>query len=89
MGIVNLRNELSEYIKNEKSRSILKIVYLKLTFYYKTRIFGNNEKVDKLLLDLITEVYMKLNPYKHQKLVKASITRQIKENLDQKILDIV
>lgn len=89
MGIVNLRKELSEYIKNEKSKSILKIVYIKLTFYYKMRIFGNNEKVDKLLLELITEVYMKLNPHKRQRLVKANITKQIKANLDQKMLDVV
>ena len=89
MGIANLRNELSEYIKSEKSKSILKIVYLKLTFYYKARMFGNNEKVDKLLLDLITEVYMKLYPKKNQNFIKASLTKQIKANLDKKILDVV
>lgn len=37
-----IKNFLQEYIKNEESKDILKLVLFKLGFYYSMRYFGNN-----------------------------------------------
>ena len=38
---LNLKISLMKYIQEETSKSILKIILIKLTFYYKIRFFGN------------------------------------------------
>lgn len=83
LKIVKLKDDLARYIKNEKSKAILKLIMVKLTFYYRARFFGVNVQIDNLLIELITEVHMKLNPIKNQYLVKASIAQQLKEELDR------
>lgn len=45
LKIVNLRNDLRNYIKQEESKGILKIMLMKLTYYYRTRYFG--EQIDR------------------------------------------
>ncbi len=82
LKIVNLQSDLMRYIKDEGSEGILKIVVMKLTFYYRSRFFGINTKIDSILIDLITEVHMKLNPKKGQNFIKSKIAQQIKNNLD-------
>lgn len=83
LKIVNLKSTLSRYIKNEESKAILKIMMIKLTFYYRSRFFGNNKQIDNDILDIITELHMKLNPMKKQNLHKSAITKQIKLELDR------
>lgn len=84
LKIVNLRNTLEEYIKNEKSKDILKIALMKLTFYYRLRFFGNNVRIDKELTELITQIHMKIKPQKYQKFYKSKIVKEIKNQLDNK-----
>lgn len=82
LKIVNLKLSLGKYIKDEKSKDILKITLMKLTFYYRVRFFGNNIQVDKDLIDLIAQIHMKLNPQKYQNYNKSLITQNIKFMLD-------
>lgn len=83
LGVMNLGKEFKEYIKKEKSKSILKIIYMKLTYYYKLRVTVRNDKDDMMLLDLITDVYMRIYPQKNQKNNKSQITKFVKMNLDK------
>ena len=83
LKIVNLKNMLSIYIKNEKSKGILKIMLMKLTYYYRARFFGIDMRVDKELIDLITDIHMKLNPERYSNFLKSRIARDIKFQLDQ------
>lgn len=88
LGILDIRTQLSEYIKSEKSKSILKIAYIKLTYYYRMRVFGRDERIDRLLLDLISEIYIKLNPIKYQKMHKSKIAQLIKKDLASDLIDV-
>lgn len=83
LKIVNLKNVLQKYIKDEKSKDILKLALMKLTFYYRSRFFGKNVKIDNELIELIGEIHMKINPQKHQNLVKSTIIKELKKRLDQ------
>lgn len=85
LKIVNLRKLLGKYIKEESSSGILKIMLMKLTSYYRNRFFGNNRKIDRDLIDLITEIQMKLNPQKHQNFYKSKIAKHTKDRLDQNL----
>lgn len=62
LKIANIKKILEEYIRVEQSKDILKIVLFKLTFYYRVRFFGNNEIIDRDLLDLIKQVQRKISP---------------------------
>lgn len=76
---------LKKYIKEEESKDILKLILFKLTFYYRSRYFGVDTKIDEYLLDLITDVIMKTNnanELKH-KMNKSIIKREIKTDLDR------
>ena len=87
LNTVRLRDLLKNYIKREKSKDILKLVLMKLTFYYRSRFFGNDIQTDKALLDLITETSMKINPQKHQNFynfIKSTVAQGIKSELDKK-----
>lgn len=84
LGINSLKSILGQYIKGEESKDILKIALLKLTFYYRVRFFGNSIHIDKELIDLITEIHMKLNPQKEQNFHKSEIEKDIKFQLDNK-----
>lgn len=85
LKIVNLKNVLNIYIKEEKSSSILKIMLIKLTFYYRMRFFGNDKKIDKELIDLITEIQMKLNPTRNQNFYKSQLTKETEFRLNQRL----
>lgn len=82
LKIAHLKSLLSQYIKQENSKDILKIALVKLTFYYKSRFWGNNLVLDKELIDLITDIHMKINPQKKQNLYKSKIAQVIKSSLD-------
>ena len=56
---------------------------VKLTFYYRSRFFGTNIQIDNMLIELITEVHMRLNPIKNQNFNKSNIAQQLKEELDR------
>lgn len=88
LKIVNLKSELSQYIKEETSEGILKIMLIKLTFYYRMRFFGNNVRVDDDLIDLITEIHLKLQPDLQSKnnrkfIPKSLVAREIKKHLNE------
>lgn len=79
-----IKNFLQEYIKNEESKDILKLVLFKLGFYYSMRYFGNNAQVDNAILDLITDVQIKLSG-KNQlgaKMRKGEIKKQIRQQFE-------
>lgn len=89
LGIAGNGGELRNYIRQENAKSILKMVYMKLTYYYRMRVFGRDEKIDRLLLDLLTDIHMKLYPQKNQQFQKATITKVLKEQLDQQLIEAV
>lgn len=61
MGNGNVKNFLMNYIKEENSKDIMKLILMKLSFYYSMWYFGNDPHIDDILLDLITEVQIKLS----------------------------
>ena len=77
-------NVLGEYIRNEDSKDILKIALMKLTFYYRSRFFGNNVGIDHELIELITQIHMKISPQRYQSFHKSEIVKDIKFQLDNK-----
>ena len=81
LKIVGLKNLLGKYIRDEKSKNILKIALMKLTFYYRSRFFGTDLQVDRELTDLIAEIHMKLNPQKGQNFHKSEIAQDIRFKL--------
>ena len=83
LRVVNFKNFLEEYIRKEKSKDILKIALMKLTFYYRSRFFGNSIRIDNELTELIGEIYMKIRPQKKQNFFKSQIIKEIKSNLDK------
>ena len=71
---LNVRNALTElhrYIQKETSEGILKLIFIKLLFYYRMRFFGTKTQIYDSILDLIAEVQIKLNPQKSTTLTKA------------------
>lgn len=84
LKIVNLKNILGEYIKNENSKDILKIALLKLTFYYRSRFFGNNIRIDNELIELIVQIHMKIRPQKYHNYHKSKMVKEIRLQLDNK-----
>lgn len=84
IGNGNVRTFLLRYIKEEDSKDILKLILIKLEFYYSTWYFGNNSQVDDILLDLITEVQIKLSGQDGLKLQirKGDIKNRLKKSYD-------
>ncbi len=82
LKIVNLKNTISEYINKENSKDVLKIALMKLTFYYRSRFFGNNVRIDNELIELITEIHMKINPKRRQNFHRSEIAKKIRLQLD-------
>ena len=52
------------YIEEETSPDILKLILVKLGFYYNIWYFGKDAYMDEMLLDLITETQIKLSGQK-------------------------
>ena len=61
IGNGNIKTFLMNYIREEASKDILKLILVKLGFYYSMWYFGNTPQIDEVLLDLITEVQIKLS----------------------------
>ena len=90
LNIGNIISELRRYIEKENSESILKLIFMKLLFYYRMRFFGKNTQIYNSILDLIVMLQIKLNPGKKEELNKAfkgnrsivrkEIVRQIEKN---------
>ncbi|MGN6714390.1 metallophosphoesterase [Anaerocolumna jejuensis] len=90
LKIENVMSELKRYIQKENSESILKLVMIKLIFYYRMRFFGTNPKTDTYLLDLIIEIQIKLQDDNNGMLTKSfnsnkehirrDVARQIKKD---------
>ena len=49
------------YIGEETSKDILKLILIKLGLYYNLWYFGKTPQIDEILLDLLTEVQIKLS----------------------------
>lgn len=62
LGIGNIKSNLSSYIRQESSPSILKIIQIKLIYYIHMRFVGVDKKTEEELLDLIFEINFKLYP---------------------------
>lgn len=71
LNVGNVMSELHRYIQKETSEGILKLIFMKLLFYYRMRFFGTNTQIYNSILDLIIEVQIKLNPEKSSTLSKA------------------
>ena len=71
LKIGNVTLELHRYIQKENSEGILKLIFMKLLFYYRMRFFGNDIQIYNSILDLIIEVQIKLSPEKGSALSKA------------------
>lgn len=71
LNVGNVMSELHRYIQKETSEGILKLIFMKLLFYYRMRFFGTNTQIYNSILDLIIEVQIKLNPEKSATLSKA------------------
>lgn len=59
LRIPGLKNLLSNYVKRDHSKSILKIIFFKLLYYYRFRYFSPS--LDKLLEDSLADINIKLN----------------------------
>ena len=71
LNVGNVMSELHRYIQKETSEGILKLIFMKLLFYYRMRFFGTNTQIYNSILDLIIEVQIKLNPEKSSTLSKV------------------
>jgi hypothetical protein len=82
----SVKTFLMNYINEEDSEDILKLILAKLGFYYSMWYFGNNLQIDNMLLDLITEVQIKLSGESCLKLQmkKGEFKKQIKQQYDAK-----
>ena len=80
----NIKTFLRNYINEEDSKDILKLMLTKLGFYYDMWYFGNNPQMDSILLELITETKIKLsdeNSLQFQ-MKKDEYKKQIKQLYD-------
>lgn len=75
---------ISNYIRDESSKDILKLILAKLQIYYSLWYFGNDSHVDDVLLDLIMETQIKLSGENKLKLQmnKGEYRKQIKQQYD-------
>lgn len=80
----NIKTFLMNYINEEDSKDILKLILTKLGLYYNMWYFGNKPQIDNMLLDLITEVQIKLSDENGLKLQvkKGEFKKQIKQQYD-------
>lgn len=59
LRINGLRNQLSKYVKKDHSKSLLKIIFFKLMYYYRFRYFSSS--LDKFLEDSLADINIKLH----------------------------
>ena len=86
IGNEDMKRFLAEYIKEEDSKDILKLIMVKLGIYYSMWYFGRNPQMDNILLELITEIQLKLNGEKEIQMQsqKGTVMKQIKQQYDAK-----
>ena len=84
IGNGNIKTFLMNYIGEETSEDILKLILVKLGFYYSMWYFGNDSHMDDILLDLITEVQIRLSGGNSLQLHmnKNEYKKQIKQQYD-------
>lgn len=84
IGNGNIKTFLMNYISEEESKDILKLILAKLGFYYGMWYFGNDSHMDDILLDLITETQIKLSGESSLQLQmkKGEYKKQIKQQYD-------
>lgn len=80
----NIKTFLKKYINEENSKDILKLILIKLRFYYDMWYFGNDPQIDNILLDLIIETQIKLSDENSLQLQmkKDELKKQIKKQYD-------
>lgn len=83
LKIGNPISELRRYVQSETSESILKLIMLKLIFYFRIRFFGMNLRIENSLLDLIIEIQMKLSS--NQDLASAKVVKGNRELVRKKL----
>ena len=84
IGNGNIKTFLMNYIREEESKDILKLILAKLGFYYSMWYFGNDPHMDDILLDLITETQIKLSGESNLQLQmkKGEYKKQLKQQYD-------
>lgn len=84
IGNGNIKTFLMNYIAEETSKDILKLILAKLGFYYSMWYFGKDSHMDNILLDLITETQIKLSGESSLQLQmnKGQYRKQIKHQYD-------
>ena len=88
LNVGNVIPELHRYIQKETSEGIIKLIIMKLLFYYRMRFFGTNKQIYNGILDLIIEAQIKLNMNKdltkvlkgNKSLVRKELAKQIENN---------
>lgn len=91
IGNGSVKTFLMNYIEEETSPDILKLILVKLGFYYNIWYFGKNAYMDEMLLDLITETQIKLSGQKSLLLNmnKGEYKKQIKRRYDTQRKELV
>lgn len=98
LKIGNSISELKRYIHYETSESILKLIMMKLIFYYRMRFFGVDRKMDESILDLIIMIQIKLNEEENvilskalkgnRELVRRQFAKELKKNKPQNLIEV-
>lgn len=85
IGNGNIKTFLMNYINEEDSKDILKLILSKLSYYYNMWYFGDNSQIDSMLIDLISEVRMKLSGENNlkAKVMKGRYVNQVKQQCDE------
>lgn len=91
IGNGSVKTFLMNYIEEETSPDILKLILVKLGFYYNIWYFGKDAYMDEMLLDLITETQIKLSGQKSLLLNmnKGEYKKQIKRRYDTQRKELV
>ena len=91
IGNGSVKTFLMNYIEEETSPDILKLILVKLGFYYNIWYFGKDAYMDEMLLDLIIETQIKLSGQKSLLLNmnKGEYKKQIKRRYDTQRKELV
>lgn len=88
LNVGNIISELHRYIQKETSEGIIKLIIMKLLFYYRMRFFGTNIQIYNGILDLIIEAQIKLNSDQdltkvlkgNKSIVRKELAKRIEKN---------
>ena len=75
---------IKNYISEETSKDILKLIIAKLGLYYELWYFGEDKNIDNTLLELITDAQIKLSGDRNLELKsnKGIYKKQLKQQYD-------